>query len=144
MLLKKIMQLTSASPNVFFRDPFKPVETDQLILEIIGLANVDFDGARYIVFGINKATMEGSGAVGIDDDKLATLKSAHQLIATLVQPALQLTFIYDEIDGKLVGALEIDGCNERPYQVACDYSETLTDGRSWIREGLQFHAAEAG
>jgi hypothetical protein len=144
MLLKKLLQQTSASPNMVFRDPFKPVETDQLIQEIIGLANLDFAGARYIVFGINKATMQGSGVVGLDDEKLAALKSTHQLVATLIKPALQLAFIYDEIDGKLVGAIEIDGCDERPYQVACDFSETLTLGQSWTRDGLLFRAAEAG
>ena len=143
MLLKKILQQTSASPNMVFRDPFKPVETDQLIQEIIGLANLDFAGARYIVFGINKAAMEGSGVVGIDDEKLAALKSAHQLVATLIQPALQLAFVYDEIGGKLVGALEIDGCAERPYQVARDFSDALTLGQSWIRDGMLFRVAEA-
>jgi hypothetical protein len=144
MLLKKLLLQTSASPNMVFRDPFKAVETDQLIQEIIGLANLDFAGPRYIVFGINKAAMEGNGVVGIDDEKLAAMKSAHQLVATLVKPALQLAFIYDEIDGKLAGAIEIDGCDDRPYQVACDFSETLTLGQSWTRDGMLFRAAEAG
>ena len=143
MLLKKLMQHTSASPNILFRDPFKAIETEELFQEIIGLANLDFEGARFIVFGVNKASMQGNGVVGVDTEKLAELKRVHQMVAKLIEPALQLAFIYDEIDSKLVGALEIDGCDNRPYKVACDYSDTLTIGQAWTRDGMAFRAMGA-
>ena len=64
MLLKKILQNTSASPNVVFYDPFQDVDTDNIIQHVIGLANLDFEGPRYVVFGVNKAAMQGNGVVG--------------------------------------------------------------------------------
>ncbi len=137
MLLKKLLQKTSASPNILFRDPFKAIEPEALIKEVIGLANIEFDGPRYIVFGVNKATMEGSGYVGIPADQLARLRKTHRLIFMLVKPLVDLSFIYDELDGRIVGALEIDGCEEPPYVVRRNYSDELVRGRSYIREGRE-------
>jgi len=141
MLLKKLLQQTSSAPNILFRDPFKAIGQAALIKEVIGLANVEFDGPRYIVFGVNKATMQGNGYVGIPSDQLADLKKAHRLVSMLVKPMVDLSFIYDELDGKIVGALEIDGCDEPPYVVRRNYADELVRGRSYIREGREIREA---
>lgn len=111
-------------------------------MEVIGLANADVEGPRYILFGINAGTTEGSGIVGIAEKAMADLKKAHRLLSALIEPVLHLAFIYDRINDKLVGALEIDGCNDGPYAVRQDCSEKLSRGQSWIREGWVLRAAE--
>lgn len=143
MLLKQLLQQTSAAPNLLFRDPFTAIDSEKLVQEVIGLANIDFEGPRYLIFGVNKGAMEGSGIVGIAESAMADLKSAHRLISALVKPLVQLAFIFDKIDGKLVGALEIDGCEEAPFVVRRDYSKNLVGGQSWIRVGRQFRDATA-
>ncbi len=115
---------------------------EQLVQEVIGLANIDVNGARYIIFGINVGTTEGSGIVGIAESDIADLKKAHRLISALIKPVLQLAFIFDQIDGKLVGALEIDGCDAAPYVVRRDFSKKLAGGQSWIREGRQLRGVD--
>lgn len=142
MLLKQLLQQTSASPNLLFRDPFIKIESEQLVREVIGLANIEFSGARYLIFGVNAGAMEGSGVVGIAEDAMTDLKTAHRLISSLVKPLLHLAFIFDKIEGKLVGALEIDGCEDAPYVVRRNYSEKLVGGHSWVRDGRQFRDAE--
>ena len=142
MLLKQLLQQPSVSPNLLFRDPFMEQNPEQLVQQVIGLANADADGARYIIFGVNVGTMEGSGIVGIDESAVADLKRAHRLISELIQPVLQLAFIFDRIDGKLVGALEIDGCDAAPYVLRQNFSEKLARGQSWIREGAQLRCVE--
>ncbi|MFQ6006411.1 MAG: helix-turn-helix domain-containing protein [Woeseia sp.] len=117
-------------------------DPEQLVQEVIGLANIDVNGARYIIFGVNLGTMEGSGIVGIAESAIADLKKAHRLISALIKPVLQLAFIFDKIDGKLVGALEIDGCDAAPYVVRRDYSKKLAGGQSWIREGSQLRGVD--
>jgi len=115
---------------------------EQLVQEVIGLANTDANGARYIIFGVNVGAMEGSGIVGIAESAIADLKKAHRLISALIKPVLQLAFIFDKIDGKLVGALEIDGCDAAPYVVRQDYSKKLAGGQSWIREGNKIRGVD--
>ncbi len=141
MLLKQLLHQPSISPNLLFRDPFMEHNPEQLVQEVIGLANIDVNGARYIIFGVNVGTMEGSGIVGIAESAIADLKKAHRLISALIKPVLQLAFIFDNIDGKLVGALEIDGCDAAPYVVRRDFSKKLAGGQSWIREGKQLRGA---
>jgi hypothetical protein len=143
MLLKQLIQQTSASANLLFRDPFARVDPEQLVKEVIGLANADAEGPRYIIFGMNLGAMEGSGVVGIADSAMADLKKAHRAISQLVQPLLELAFIFDKIEGKLVGALEIGGCHEAPYAVRKAVADRLTAGESWIMENRRLRAASA-
>jgi hypothetical protein len=71
---------------------------------------------------------------------MANLKKAHRLVSALIDPILHLAFIFDRINGKLIGALEIDGCDSGPYVVGQDFSDELSRGRSWIREGRELRA----
>lgn len=123
-------------------DPFAAPKREALVKEVIGLANADVAGARYILFGINAAAVEGDGTVGIGEDAIAVLKKAHRLVSDLVSPTLQLAFIFDEINGKTVGALEIDGCDFGPYFVAQDYSDSLSTGECWVRDGYELRAVQ--
>lgn len=142
MLLNQLLRQPSISPNLSFRDPFIEHDPEQLVQEVIGLANADVDGARYIIFGVNKGAMEGSGIVGMAESAVAELKKAHRLVSALIKPVLQLAFIFDKIDGKLVGALEIDGCDAAPYIVRRDYSNKLAGGQSWMRDGRELRAVQ--
>ena len=143
MLLKQLLHQPPTASNFLFWDPFSEQNPEQLVQEVIGLANADVDGARYIIFGINKGAMEGSGVVGIAENAIADLKKAHQLISALVKPVLQLAFIFDKIDGKLIGALEIDGCDTAPYVTKEGSSSKLAGGQAWIREGSQIRTIDS-
>ena len=90
-------------------DPFQAFDRENLVKEVVGLANAQLEGPRHILFGVNPGGMNGN-IVGIPNDAIGDLKRAHRLISSLVEPLLDLAFIFDCINGKLVGALEIDGC----------------------------------
>ncbi len=140
MLLNQLLQQPKTSSQMLVCDPFRVPDQEELVKEVIGLANADVDGPRYILFGVNAGAMEGGGAVGIDESAMAELKKAHRLISALIEPVVHLAFIYDKVNGKLVGALEIDGCDEGPYVVGKNFSENLSIGQCWIREGRELRA----
>jgi len=123
-------------------DPFRLPDQEQLVKEVIGLANADVDGPRYILFGINAGAMDANQVVGIGDDDMADLKKAHRLVSSLIEPIVHLAFIYDRINNKLVGALEIDGCDEGPYAVCKDSSGDLASGQCWVRDGRNLREAD--
>lgn len=143
MLLKQLIQNPSTSSKLLVRDPFREMDQEDLLKEVIGLANADVDGSRHILFGINAGAMEGSGIVGITEDAMADLKKAHRLMSALIEPIIHLAFIFDRVENKLVGALEIDGCDDGPYIVGQNFSEELTRGKAWIREGRELRAVDA-
>ncbi len=142
MLLRQLLESPKTSSNLLVYDPFRELDREELVKEVVGLANADVDGPRNILFGVNGAAVGGSGVVGIPDNVAAELKKAHRLISALVEPVLDLAFIYDSVNGKLVGALEIDGCDFGPYFVGQDYSETLSRGQCWVREGWKLRAVD--
>jgi hypothetical protein len=140
MLLNQLLQQPTTSSQLLVCDPFRVPDKEELVKEVIGLANSDADGPRYILFGTNPGAMEGGSIVGIAEDAMADLKKAHRLISALIDPILHLAFMFDRINGKLVGALEIDGCDAAPFVVGQDFSEELSRGKSWIREGRELRA----
>lgn len=142
MLLKQLINSAKTASNFLVYDPFGEPARWELVKEVIGLANADIDGPRAILFGINPAAVEGDGIVGISETAAAELKRAHRLVSGLIEPALDLAFIYDRINGKLVGALEIDGCEFGPYFVGQDFSDELCRGACWLREGRELRAVE--
>jgi len=142
MLLKQLLISPKTSSNLLVYDPFGEPDRQALVREVIGLANADVDGPRNILFGVNPAVVEGDGIVGISDGAADELKRAHRLISALIEPTLHLAFTYDKFNGKLIGALEIDGCDFGPYFVAQDYSDTLVRGGCWVRDGRKLHSVE--
>lgn len=134
MLLKKLIESPKTSSKLLVYDPFAELDQEELVMEVIGLANADVEGPRNILFGINAGAMEGGGIVGISEDAVADLKKAHRLVSSMIEPVLHLAFIFDRINGKLVGALEIDGCDDGPYIVGQNHSEKLSRGQCWVRQ----------
>lgn len=144
MLLKQLIESPITSSKLLVCDPFRELDQEELVMEVIGLANADVEGPRNILFGVNAGSVEGGRIVGITDGAMADLKLAHRTISELIDPALHLALIYDRINGKLVGALEIDGCDDKPYIVAKNHSERLRRGQCWTRNGRDLRAAQPG
>jgi len=142
MLLQQLIQQPITSSKLVVCDPFRMPEPAELVKEVIGLANADVDGPRYILFGINPGGMEGKKVVGIKDDAAADLKKAHRLISAQIEPVVALAFIFDRINGKLAGALEIDGGEDGPFVPGEEVSAELAHGQTWVRQGRDLHVVD--
>ena len=140
MLLKQMLEAPITSSKLVVFDPFQSFDREALLKEVVGLANAKVDGPRIILFGVNPGGINGSTIIGIHDDAIGDLKRAHRLVSSLVEPMLDLAFIFDQVNGKLVGALEIDGCEYGPYFLAQDLSDELHRGACWIREDRELKA----
>lgn len=142
MLLQQLIQQPITSSKLVVCDPFRMPEPAELVKEVIGLANADVDGPRYILFGINAGGMEGSKIVGIKDDAAAALKKAHRLISAQIEPVVSLAFIFDRINGKLAGALEIDGGEDGPFVPGEEVAAELSGEQTWVREGRELRVVD--
>lgn len=142
MLLQQLIQQPITSSKLVVCDPFRMPEPAELVKEVIGLANADVDGPRYLLFGINPGGMEGKKVVGIKDDAAADLKKAHRLISAQIEPVVALAFIFDRINGKLAGALEIDGGEDGPFVPGEEVSAELANGQTWVRQGRDLHVVD--
>jgi hypothetical protein len=142
MLLQQLIQQPITSSKLVVFDPFRMPEPSELVKEVIGLANADVEGPRYILFGVNPGAIDGSKVVGIKDDAAAALKKAHRVISAQVEPAVSLAFIYDKFNGKLAGALEIDGGEDGPFMPGEDFAADDTGKKTWVREGRELKVVD--
>ena len=88
MLLQQLIQQPITSSKLVVFDPFRMPEPSELVKEVIGLANADVEGPRYILFGVNPGAIDGSKVVGIKDDASAALKKAHRVISQHIEPVV--------------------------------------------------------
>jgi len=142
VLLQQLIQQPITSSRLVIFDPFRMPEPSELVKEVIGLANADVEGPRYILFGINPGAIDGSKVVGIKDDVAAALKKAHRVISAQIEPVVSLAFIFDRIHGKLAGALEIDGGEDGPFVPGKDFSADAAGEKTWIREGRDLRVVD--
>ena len=142
MLLQQLIQQPITSSKLVVFDPFRMPEPSELVKEVIGLANADVEGPRYILFGVNPGAIEGSKVVGLKDDAAAALKKAHRVISAQVEPVVSLAFIFDRINGKLAGALEIDGGADGPFVPGEEFAADDTGKKTWIRVGRELRIVE--
>lgn len=142
MLLKQLLDSPRTSSNLVVYDPFGDLDREELVKEVVALANADVEGPRNILFGVNAGGVDGHSVVGISEDAVGDLKKAHRLLSALIEPVLQLAFIFDRINGKLVGALEIDGCDFGPYFIGHDWNQSLSLGQCWVRDGREIRAVD--
>jgi predicted HTH transcriptional regulator len=142
MLLQQLIQQPITSSKLVVFDPFRVPEPSELVKEVIGLANADVEGPRYILFGVNPGAINGTKVVGIKDDAAADLKKAHRLISAHVEPVVSLAFIFDKIDGKLAGALEIDGAEDGPFVPGEDFAADASGKKTWVREGRELRVVD--
>jgi len=142
MLLQQLIQQPITSSKLVVFDPFRMPEPSELVKEVIGLANADVEGPRYILFGVNPGAIDGSKVVGIKDDAAAALKKAHRVISAQVEPVVSLAFIFDRINGKLAGALEIDGGEDGPFIPGEDFAADESGKKTWVREGRELRVVD--
>jgi hypothetical protein len=142
MLLQQLIQQPITSSKLVVFDPFRLPEPAELVKEVIGLANADVEGPRYILFGVNPGAIDGSKVVGIKDDAAAALKKAHRVISAQVEPVVSLAFIFDRINGKLAGALEIDGGEDGPFVPGEDFAADDSGKKTWVREGRNLRVVD--
>jgi hypothetical protein len=144
MLLQQLIQQPTTSSKLVVFDPFRMPEPSELVKEVIGLANADVEGPRYILFGVNPGAIDGSKVVGIKDDAAAALKKAHRVISAQVEPVVSLAFIFDRINGKLAGALEIDGGEDGPFMPGDEFAADDSGKKTWVREGRELLIVDIG
>ncbi len=135
MFLEQLLDQSPDSPGLIFRrQPYGERAREQLVREIIAIANMELDTPRYIVFGAEP----GFGLVdliGLEKIDLDVIKKDARTASQLIEPSLQVSPIFAQLRGKQIAALEIDGCADPPYIVREDITERLRRGECWIRAG---------
>jgi hypothetical protein len=132
--LARIAQSATPATSVLFRkNAYGRAGMEEFLRDVLALANAAVDGPRYIITG---AEFDGKGhkrLFSVDSEDF-TGKPAYQSLANdHIEPPLKLNYQPVTIEGERVGVYEIGDCQDRPYMMRIDFSETLRRGDAYAR-----------
>lgn len=126
----------SATPDtgVQFRSHAYGNEGMQAFLrDVLALANASVEGNRYIVVGVDFDDKGRKRTHPIDSADFSGKPSYQSLANEYVEPPVRIRYKPVSFDGTRVGVFEIGDCQDRPYMMRADYSETLRRGDAYKR-----------
>jgi len=134
MLLAEILNQRAESSAVLLRrNLYANDEQSDLVRDVLALANSATGDIRHLLFGAEQ-TGAGVKIAGLDRPAVDRLRSLGDGLADLIEPALRVSPILAEVDGKQVAGLEIRGCGNPPYTLRQRIAEDMRTGACWVRD----------
>jgi Schlafen, AlbA_2 len=132
--LVRIVRSATPSTGLQFRDSaYGKAGIQNFLRDVLAIANAAVDGPRYIVTGVG-FDAEGRRTVHTLDRDDFSGKPAYQALANdHIEPPIRIRYESVTVDGHRVGVYEIGDCQDRPYMMRVDYSETLRRGDAYLR-----------
>ena len=97
------------------------------------MANASVEGARYIITGIDYDAQNRKRVVGVDAEDFSGRPDYTSIANEHIEPPIRIRYHAIQVDGHRVGVYEIGDCQDRPYMMRIDYSETLRRGDAYAR-----------
>lgn len=132
--LARIVRSATPSTHVQFRKcTYGKNGVHSFLHDVLAMANASVEGPRYIIIGMESDASGKKKAHTIDRDDFSG-KPAYQALANdHIEPPIRIRYQPVTVDGKQVGVFEIGDCQDRPYMMRIDYSETLRRGDAYMR-----------
>lgn len=132
--LGKIVRSATPSTGVQFRpSEYGSAGARDFLRDIIAMANAPVEGQRYIIVG---AEIDAKGRKllrEVDREDFTGNPSYQALANEFIEPPVRIKYQPVMVDGKRIGVYEIGDCQDRPYMMRVDHSETLRRGDAYTR-----------
>ncbi len=132
--LAKLAQTATPSTSVQLRkSAYGRHGVRDFLRDIIAIANASINGKRYIITGVEFDPKGRKQLFSIDREDFSGKPAYQSLANEHIEPPLQVSYKPVTVDGKHVGVFEIGDCQDRPYMMRVDFSETLRRGDAYVR-----------
>ena len=132
--LSKIARSATPSTGIQFRaTAYGVAGVREFLRDVLAMANASVDGARYIIVGAAVDDQGRKRIQDIDADDFAGKPSYQALANEFIEPPLRIKYQPAVVDGHKVGVYEIADCQDRPYMMRIDQSESLRRGDAYQR-----------
>ncbi len=101
--------------------------------DVLAMANASVEGSRYIITGVDFDTKGQKRVHGVKRDDFSGKPDYESLVNDHIEPAVRIRYKAVTIDAKQVGVFEIGDCQDCPYMMRVDHSETLRRGDAYVR-----------
>ena len=129
----------SATPGVavkFRQTAYGNNGIHHFLRDVIAMANVAVDGARYIVIGVDFDSKGRRRMKSVTSKDFSGKPSYQSLVRDYIEPSIRLNYHAVTIDDKRLGVFEIEDCREPPYMMRVDHSVKLRRGDAYVwRDG---------
>ena len=113
---------------------YKKSQHEDLIKDIMSMANADVENDRYIIIGVNHKSSGDREILNIKERDFIDSAKYQQIIRENIEPGIKLEYFSHKYEGKLLGILKISNCFDQPYTMKKDFG-TLKKGDRFIRKG---------
>lgn len=132
--LAKIIRSATPSTGVQFRpSEYGSTGAREFLRDIIAMANAPVEGQRYILVGAEVDSKGRKRLSAIDREDFTGNPSYQSLANEFIEPPIRVKYQPVMVDGKRIGVYEIGDCQDRPYMMRADHSETLRRGDAYTR-----------
>ena len=105
----------------------------RFLRDVMAMANASVDGPRYIVIGVDIDAKGHRKIREVSRDDFNGKPSYQSIVSEHVEPPIRVKYQPVTVDGKRLGMFEIGDCQDRPYMMRIDHSETLRRGDAYVR-----------
>ncbi|MCJ7790284.1 MAG: ATP-binding protein [Candidatus Atribacteria bacterium] len=113
---------------------YKKGQHEDLIKDIMSMANADVENDRYIIIGVSHKSSGDREILNIKKGDFIDSAIYQQIIRENIEPDIKLDYSPYKYKSKLLGIFKISGCSDKPYTMKKDFGK-LKKGDSFIRKG---------
>jgi hypothetical protein len=111
-------------------------QSDELLRDVVALANATTNGDRVIVLGVEVGT-DSRRLIGFPREQCVVSGTYEALVQKHIEPPLRVRYRTCDVDGKCIGLLTLSDCNNPPYLISKPLPPSLRAGEAWIRRGAE-------
>jgi hypothetical protein len=132
--LAKIARSATPGTNVQIRKrPYGTGNVECFLRDVLAMANASVDGPRFIIIGAHIDSRDRKSVHPVSEKDFSGKPSYESLVNEYIEPPVRIRYEPVSLDGKRVGVFDIGDCQDRPYMMRIDYSETLRRGDAYMR-----------
>lgn len=126
----------SATPSTavhFRKQTYGRDGVEAFLRDVLAIANASVEGTRYIITGISFDKKGRKRVYAVDANDFSGKPAYQSLANEHIEPPIRIRYQPVTVEGERVGIFEIGDCQDRPYMMRVDYSETLRRGDAYAR-----------
>jgi len=132
--LARIAKSATPDTSVLFRkEAYGRDGIEAFLRDTLAMANASVDGPRYIITGAEIDRKGRKRLVAVDENDFSGKPAYQSLANDHIEPPLRISYHPVTVEGERIGVYEIGDCQDRPYMMRIDYSETLRRGDAYAR-----------
>jgi len=132
-LARLVRSATPSTSAQFRKRAYGSSGVEAFLRDVLAMANASVEGSRYIITGVEFDKKGRKRMYGVERDDFSGKPAYQSLANEHIEPPIRIRYQPVTVDGERVGIFEIGDCQDRPYMMRIDFSETLRRGDAYAR-----------